>query len=331
MILVTGGTGLVGAHLLVKLTQEKLPIRAIHRSSSNLDAVKKVFFYYFKKVDSYFDKIEWVVADITDTTSLEPVFKDVEFVYHCAAMISFHPKKYRSMRNINIEGTANIVNFSIVQGIKKLCYVSSIAAVGKPTINGLIDESTEWNVETSNYGYAITKHGAEMEVWRGTQEGLDAVIVNPGIILGEGFYNQGSGKLFSKVKKGLKHYTNGTTGYVDVQDVIDIMIQLLNSSIVNERYILIAENRSFKEVFTQIANGFNLKPPSKLVSVFMTEIGWRLALVMSFLTGREPMLTKNSAKSIHKKSEFSNAKILKALDYNFKSVEESVKRICDNF
>lgn len=190
MILVTGGTGLVGAHLLAALSKEHNTIRATHRGNSNLDAVKKVFSYYFDDITPYFSKIEWVEANIIDTTSLEPAFVNVEYVYHCAAMISMNPKAYRAMRKANIDGTANVVNFSIAQNVKKFCYVSSIAAVGRPMNGGLIDESCEWNIETSNYGYAITKYGAEMEVWRGTQEGLDAVIVNPGIILGAGFLIQ---------------------------------------------------------------------------------------------------------------------------------------------
>jgi len=329
MILVTGGTGLVGAHLLVQLTQKHGNIRAIRRKSSNLKAVEAVFAFY--DATSNFSKIEWVEADITDTTTLEPVFKNVDYVYHSAAMISFHPKRYRDMRKINIEGTANIVNFCIAAGVKKICHVSSVAAVGKSIKNQTIDESTEWSVETSNYGYAITKHGAEMEVWRGTQEGLDAVVVNPGIILGEGFWNSGSGKIFSKVNKGMKYYTEGITGYVDVKDVVKSMILLMESSIKNERYILVSENRSYKSVFSEISKRFGKKEPSIKVSELMTGIGWRVASVMSFLTGNEPLLTKHSSKSIHRNSEFSNEKIKKELDFEFNPVSDTIKRVCNSF
>ena len=331
MILVTGGTGLVGAHLLVQLTKKHEKIRAIHRQHSNLKAVERVFSYYFDDITPYFSKIEWVEADITDTTTLEKVFDGILYVYHSAAMISFHPKKYRKMRKINIEGTANIINFSISTGVKKLCHVSSVAAVGKPINGKMIDESTEWSVETSNYGYAITKHGAEMEVWRGTQEGLDVVIVNPGIILGEGFWRSGSGKMFSKVYSGMKYYTEGITGYVDVKDVVKSMIQLMESSAKNERYILISENRSFKDVFSEMALAFAKKPPTVKITKTMSQFGWRIAIFVSKFTGKAPILTRHSATSLHNKYEFSNAKISKEIRFKFIKVSESIQRVCSRY
>lgn len=331
MILVTGGTGLVGAHLLVQLTQKNDKVRAIHRKTSNLKAVERVFSYYFDDITPYFSKIEWVEADITNTTSLEKAFEGVTYVYHSAAMISFHPKNYHKMRKINIEGTANIVNFSIAAGVKKICHVSSIATIGKPINTKIIDESTEWNVETSNYGYAITKHGAEMEVWRGTQEGIDAVIVNPGVILGEGFWKSGSGKMFLKVYNGMKYYTEGITGYVDVKDLVNVMIQLLEGETKNERYILVAENKSFKTVFTEMALAFDKKPPSVKITKTMSQFGWRIAGVVSKFTGKGPILTKHSAKSIHNKFHFSNEKVKKETGIEFVKVSDTIKRVCSNF
>lgn len=328
MILVTGGTGLVGAHLLVRLSRQQDNIRAIHRKSSDFKAVRQVFSYYFDDIEPYFSKIEWMVADITDTTSLDLVFENITQVYHSAAMISFQPKKYREMRRVNIEGTANMVNFSIVNGIQKFCHVSSVAAVGRGVNGQIIDESKEWSVEVSNYGYAITKHGAEIEVWRGTQEGLDAVIVNPGIILGEGYWNSGSGKIFSKIRSGMKFYTEGVTGYVDVKDVAKSMVLLMESKLKNERYILISENRSYKSIFTEIATALGVKVPSIKVTKGMSEIAWRVAVVLSKFTQKEPILTKHSSKSAHNKYQFSNAKIRKDLEVEFESISNTIKRIC---
>ncbi len=331
MILVTGGTGLVGAHLLVALTKSNDKVRAIHRKNSNIDDVKRVFSYYFNDINPYFSKIEWVEADITDIPSLEKPFQGISYVYHCAAIISFHPKAYYKMRKVNIEGTANIVNLSIVQKVKKLCFVSSVAAVGKAIKNNLIDENCEWTVENSNYGYAITKHGAEMEVWRGTQEGLDAVIVNPGIIFGAGFFDSGSGSLFKTVNKGLKFYTEGVTGYVDVKDVVKAMQQLMDSNIKNERFLLVSQNLSFKEVFNLIAKGFDKKEPTVKVSKLMSEILWRFSSVITAITGKKPMLTKHSAQSIHKNNQFSNDKIKEAIGFDFIPVNETIKRVCKEF
>jgi dihydroflavonol-4-reductase len=331
MILVTGGTGLVGAHLLVQLTKREDKIRAILRKSSNLNSVQQVFSYYFDDISPYFSKIEWVEADITDINSLEPVFENVNYVYHVAAMISFHPKRYKDMRKINIEGTANIVNFSIASGVRKICYVSSVATVGRSIENQTIDESSEWNIESSNYGYAITKYGAEMEVWRGTQEGLDAVIVNPGFILGEGFWNSGSSKIFSKVHSGIKYYTEGVTGYVDVQDVVKSMIMLMDGSIKNERFILVSENLSYRAVFSEIAKSFGKKEPNIKISKFLSEISWRVVAVLSGLKGNEPLLTKHTSKSIHRVSEFSNAKIKSSIGLVFNPISSVIERVCANF
>ncbi|AOW21032.1 SDR family oxidoreductase [Urechidicola croceus] len=331
MILVTGGTGLVGAHLLVELTKQHDKVRAIHRKNSNLDAVKKVFSYYFDEIDSFYSKIEWLEADITQTPSLERAFVGVTYVYHCAALISFASKDYQKMRKINIEGTANIVNFSIVNYVKKLCFVSSIATLDKSFSNKIIDENSDFNIEKSNYGYAITKYGAEMEVWRGTQEDLDVVIVNPGIILGSGFWNNGSGKFFSKINKGLKYYTEGITGYVGVKDLVKSMLKLMNSDIKNERFVLISENKSYEEVFNHISDQFDKKKPSVKVSKLMSEIIWRISKVPSFIFGIEPILTKHSAKSIHNKYYFSNEKIKKAIGIKFEPLSETIKDVCRDF
>jgi len=331
MILVTGGTGLVGSHLLYHLALENEHIIAIHRKNSNLSIVKKVFGYYTTEVTKLFQKIKWVEADITDVYALEMAFENITSVYHCAAMISFNPKDYRTMRKINIDGTSNVVNLCIDKNVKKLCFVSSIAAVGKAVGNNPIDESCEWNIENSNYGYAITKYGAEMEVWRASQENVEVVIVNPGVILGAGFWNAGPGAIFDKVYKGLKFYTEGITGYISVQDVVKSMLSLMNSSIKNERYILVSENLSYKEVFSSIANNFKVKPPSIKISPFITSIVWRLESLKNFITGKQPLLTKHTATSIHSERYFSSEKIKKDLDFKFDSIKNSISTTCKQY
>jgi len=328
MILVTGGTGLVGSHLLYHLSLKHDSIKAIYRNTSNLNAVKNVFSYYSKDFESLFNKIEWIEADITDVYSLELAFENVKKVYHAAAMISFNPKDYRTMRKINIEGTSNVVNLSIANKIDKLCFVSSIATLEKNLNSKTIDETCEWNIEKNNYGYAITKYGAEMEIWRASQEGIDMVIVNPGVILGAGFWHQGSGQMFTKIYKGLPFYSTGVTGYVSVKDVVEIMIQLMESTIKNERFIVVSENRSFKDVFLEISKNFQKKPPTIKVNKFMSEIGWRVGRFISFFSGKAPILTKNSAKSIHNKHYYSSEKIIQQLNYSFTPIEQTIKAIC---
>ena len=245
MILVTGGTGLVGAHLLYHLLKNDEKIRAIYRSEETIEVVKKVFSYYTGDT-SLINKIAWFKADITDVPSMIPAFVGIEKVYHCAAFISFNPKDYVVMRKVNIHGTAIIVNLSIDAKIKKLCFVGSIAAIGDSRNGELITEENEWNKDLDNSGYSITKFGAEMEVWRASQEDVEVVIVNPGVILGAGFWTTGSGKLFQQVYNRFKYYTEGITGFVGVKDVVTAMILLMNSNIKNERFILVSENKTYK-------------------------------------------------------------------------------------
>ena len=328
MILVTGGTGLVGSHLLYKLALNTNNVRAIYRDNSNLNAVKKVFSYYSEDYEALFNKIEWVKADITDVSELKIAFKNITKVYHCAALISFNPKDYKNMRKINIEGTANVVNFCIDYKIDKLCFVSSIATLDKSINSDFIDEECEWISTKNKSGYAITKHGAEMEVWRASQEGVNVIIVNPGVILGAGFWNSGTGELFSKIYKGFNFYSEGITGFVSVNDVVKSMTNLMESAIINEQFVLVSENISFKTVFQEIAKAFGKKVPKIKITKFISNIFWRLDALRYFITNGKPVLSKKSAESLHTKSYYSSNKIIKTLDFKFEKIADAVKSIC---
>ena len=330
MILVTGGTGLVGSHLLYHLCLQNVAIRAIYRTKSSLENVKKVFRYYTEN-ENLFSKIEWYQADITDVPKMIPAFSDVKHLYHCAAFISFNPKDYRKMRKVNIHGTAIIVNLCIAAKIEKLCFVSSIAAVGDSLKGKIVTEENEWNKELDNSGYSITKFGAEMEVWRASQEGVDVVVVNPGVILGSGFWNSGSGKLFSQVNNGFRFYTEGVTGFVSVQDVVKPMILLMNSPVKNERFILISENKSFKEIFFLIADTLGKSRPSIKIKPWQTNLFWRFAWCVSKIARKEPLLSKYSARSAHSVAEYSSEKIQKKINYQFEDLEKSVQRISKRY
>ncbi|CAM1359378.1 Nucleoside-diphosphate-sugar epimerase [Tenacibaculum sediminilitoris] len=331
MILVTGGTGLVGSHLLYYLSLKNEKIRAVFRTEEKREHVKKIFSFYTNNVQQYFSKIEWVQADITDVPSLEPVFNNITRVYHCAALVSFNPKDYRKMRQVNIDGTANLVNLALDKNIKKFCFVSSIATVGDTINDKPINEENEWLDSNDNHGYAITKYGAEMEVWRGSQEGLNVVIVNPGIILGGGFWHEGSGKMFTQIDNNLKFYTEGVTGFVGVDDVVKAMINLMDSNIKNERFILVSENKSFKDVLFTIADSLHKKRPSKKVGKLITSIFWRIDWFLTVLTGKEPLLTKSSAKSAHNKSFYSSKKITKQLNFKFEPIDTVILNITKEF
>ena len=282
MILVTGATGLVGSHLLVQLLQENEEVKALFRSEKQIEKVKNVF--AFHNQTALLNKINWAKGDINDIPSLEIAFENVTHVYHCAALISFDPSDEDELRKINIEGTANVVNCCIDFGIKKLCHVSSIAALGNPKEHETtITEETEWNPEELHSDYAITKYGAEMEVLRGHQEGLEVVIVNPGVIFGYGFPKKGSDVIIQSVKKGLSFYTKGNIGIISVADVTNCMIQLMKSSINGERYTLVGENISTKALLDFIAEELKVKKTSIEATKLMTSIAWRMDWLISKL------------------------------------------------
>ena len=316
MILVTGATGLVGSHLLISLLEENDSVKALYRNPKNIEKVRNVFAN--KNQLSLFDKILWVEGDITDIPSLNVAFEKVSFVYHCAALISFEPKDEDKLRKVNIEGTANIVNCCIDFGVKRLCHVSSIAALGD-TKKGeiLITEETEWNPEKHHGDYAITKHGAEMEVWRGFQEGLEVVIVNPGVIFGYGFKEQGSSQIFTSLKKGLSFYTKGKTGIIAVEDVVNCMMQLIRKPINGQQFTLVAENPTLESMLFTIADGLQVKKPTIYANKTLTSIAWRLDWFLSKVIGKKRTFTRAISKSSHSVEIYDNAKVKAELDYSF--------------
>ena len=331
MILVTGGTGLVGSHLLFSLLQNNQQVRATHRASSDLKSVKKVFSHFSSEADALFDKIEWVEANLIEIPALTEAFKGITHVYHCAAYISFNPKHYRKLKKANVEGTANIVNLCLANNIEKLCYVSTVATFGRPAHGELINEDTSWNSEDDNSVYAISKYGAELEVWRGAQEGLKTVIVNPCVILGEGPRNSGSGLIIKQAARSTSYYTSGGMGIVDVKDVVSALIKLMGSSICNRNYVLVGKNLMYQELLSELAIHFKQKPPNKKVpkGVFtLLRIGDWLSSKF-FRTKRK--LLKSTVNSLYKISFYDASRIEKELDFEFTPFEETIKRVVTNF
>jgi dihydroflavonol-4-reductase len=328
MILVTGGTGLVGAHLLAELSKEDLRIRAIYRRAHKIELVRAVFEYLPEVNLSLFEKIEWVEADLRDLPKLTEAFKGVSSVYHCAAMVSFEPDKYKLLRKVNIEGTANIVNLCVSQKVQKLCYVSSIAALGKElNPEAAITENSPWNAEDDNNVYAITKYGAEMEVWRGSQEGIDVVVVNPGIIIGGGFWKSGSsGSLFYRMNKGTKYYTTGVTGYVSVSDVVTVMVALMQSDITNEGFILVAEHLSFKDFQDKVCEALGVPKPQKEAKKGLLELAWRLDWLNHKIFEKRRKLSKQLARTSIRVSKYDNTKIIEALKFEFEPLNDAIDR-----
>ncbi|MBE8727216.1 NAD-dependent epimerase/dehydratase family protein [Flavobacterium hungaricum] len=333
MVLVTGGTGLVGAHLLLHLIENGENVRAIYRSENNIQKTKAVFDFY--KKTALFEKINWLETDILDIPSLETAFAGITHVYHCAALISFDPKDEEKLRKTNIEGTANMVNFSLAYKIQKFCFVSSIAALGDLAPHEKeITEETDWNPEKHHSDYAISKYGAEMEVWRAQQEGLDVIIVNPGVILGplskNKIFDQGSAEIYKKVADGLRFYTLGSTGFITVTDVVKITFQLMKSDIKNERFTLIAANIVFKEILNTVADTLKVKRPSIHAKPFFMHFLWMADWLFSTLFFRRRSITKATAKASYSKNLYSNEKIKTALGTVFSDVYLYIKSTADN-
>lgn len=329
MILITGASGLVGSHLTLELLKRGQTVRALYHSEKSLKKVQKLFALY--EQEALFEKAQWLKADITDVPSLEPLFDNIQEVYHCAALISFDPADEKKLRKINIEGTANIVNLCLDFQVKKLCYVSSIAALGPSIVEGLpISEATDWNPEFDHSDYAISKHGGEMEVWRAQQEGLSVRIVNPGVILGPGFWHQGSGIIIARVRQGLLFYTRGTTGFVGIDDVIKCMLLSMEYPGTAEQFIAVAENPSYEWVIKTLASKLNVRSARFYAPLSLTLMVAKIDELLCWF-GKRIKLSSSMARSLHSHDVYDNQKAQDVLGIQFEPIEQTLERLCQYY
>ena len=329
MIFVTGGTGLVGAHLLFELTKSGKNIRALKRETSHVKQVIKTFSYYTKNPEILFNKIEWVNGDILEYESLEKVLDEVTEIYHCAAIVSFQAKERGKMIANNVEGTANLVDAALAKGVTKICHVSSIAALGRNQDNSPTTEETNWVPSKKISGYSESKFFSETEIWRGIEEGLDAVIVNPSIIFGPANWETGSAKMFKTIYDGLQFYTKGVTGFVDVKDVVKAMILLMEEEnfekCKNQRFVLNAENQSYQEIFYQIADAVGKKRPRFFSSNLLLAVVWRVAGFWAFVSRKPSMITKDAVANSNAINLFDGNKITQLVEFTYLPISESIK------
>jgi nucleoside-diphosphate-sugar epimerase len=319
--LITGSSGLLGMYLVRDLLGRGEEITALYRTAipSILSEEEK-------------SKVKWVKGDILDVMLLEELMQECKTVYHCAGMISFNPSRRQEMFKINVEGTANVVNAALSAGIQKLVHVSSVAAIGRKRNNQVVHEDLKWDDNANPSYYGKTKYLGELEVWRGVAEGLDAVIVNPVIILGYADWNLGSSAIFKKAYDEFPFYTEGVSGFVDVEDVAKAMIMLMDSETTAQRFILSAENWKLRDAFTEMAKAFGKKPPRWKVSDWITEVVWRFEKWKSLFTGIDPLLTKETVDTARQIVHFDNSKILQALpEFSFKPVSDTIKECCEKY
>jgi nucleoside-diphosphate-sugar epimerase len=321
-ILVTGGTGFIGAYIIKVLVEKNYKVRAIRHSN------KLPFFIPAEIIE----QVQWVNGDVMDIVSLDEAMQDIEAVIHSAAVISFFKKERKQMYQVNIEGTANVVNLALDHGVKKMVHVSSISAIGRTANGEQVTEEKKWMDSKLNTHYGITKYKSEMEVWRGMGEGLNAVIINPSTVLGYGDWHNGSCAIFKNVYKEFPWYTEGINGFVDVEDVARTAVLLMESNISEERFIINSENCSFRKLFDTIADGFHKRHPHRKATSFLSGIAWRLEKIKSLLSGAKPLLTKETASVAQTKTYWSNDKIRTALpQFSFLPLEKSIVSACKKY
>ncbi len=314
-ILITGATGFIGAHLLQQLINDGYTnIRGYRRAGSPMELVGDLA-----------EKVEWVDGDVLDIFSLKTAMEGREYVFHCAAVVSFDPADADQLRRVNITGTANVVNTALMVGTKKLLYVSSIAALGRTKQYITIDETAKWERSPFNTRYAISKYQGEMEAWRGYAEGLDIAVVNPSIVLGSGYWESGPPHFFSMVDGGFSFYPAGTTGLVDVRDVAWYMARLMESPVKNERFILNAEHYPYQQLLSQIAAALGAQPPKYKVGKFMRRLSWRLAWLQAKLTGKRPFLTRETARNSSWVFYYDNQKSRQHFDFEYTPIAQTIQ------
>jgi dihydroflavonol-4-reductase len=322
MVLVTGGTGFLGSYIIKQLVEKGYIVRAIRRSNKLPSWISK----------EILDAVEWIEGDVLDVVALQDAMEGVDTVIHSAAVVSFAKKDRKDMYHINVEGTANVVNMALEKNVRRLIHISSVAALGRTTDGGQVNEEKKWEESKANTHYGKSKFKAELQVWRGMSEGLEAVILNPSTILGYGDWHNSSCAIFNNVYKEFKWYPPGINGFVDVEDVAKLVILLMESTINEERFIVSGDTWPFKKLQDTIADGFGKKRPQKQTTPFLMALAWRLEKVKSFFTGKKPLLTKESAKVAQSQTWFENDKILKALPgFSFTPLEETIKKACEKY
>ncbi len=321
-VLVTGGTGFLGAYILQELLKKDYAVRALRRSPK-LPAFIPA---------SVLEKVEWVEGDVLDILSLQDAMEGMDVVIHSAAIVSFHRKDRAKMYQVNIEGTANVVNMALEAGIRRLVHISSIAALGRTSDGRTVNEEKKWEENKNNTHYGRSKYKAELEVWRAMAEGLNAVILNPSTILGYGDWHSGSCALFRNAYNEFGWYSPGLNGFVDVEDVARATVLMMETDITEERFIVNGDNWPFKRLLHTMADAFGKKRASRETKAWILGLAWRLEAVKSWFGKHKPLLTKESARVAHSRTVFDSSKLLKALPgFEFKPLEQSIREACGKY
>jgi nucleoside-diphosphate-sugar epimerase len=323
MILVTGGTGFIGAYILKQLIEKGHKVRAIKRLSGKIPAFIAA---------GIMNKVEWVEGDVLDIVSLDEAMEGIDAIVHAAAIVSFSPDKRKELYQVNVEGTTNVVNMALEKNIRRFIHISSVAALGRSESGETVTEEKQWNDGKLNTGYAISKYKAEMEVWRGIAEGLEATILNPTVVLGYGNWNNTSCEIFKTVYNEFPWYTTGVNGFVYVEDVARAAVALLESDINGERFIINGDNWNYQQLFNTIADGFGKKRPYRKVTPFLANVALITEKIKSVLTGKGSILSRETARIAQNLTYYNNSKITNALPgFSFTPLEQAIKDSCKRY
>ena len=326
-VLVTGGTGFLGSYIIKQLVEKGYAVRALRRSNKTPFWISKDIFD-----NTSSGSVEWIDGDILDVVALEEAMEGINTIIHSAAIVSFATKDRKKMYQVNVEGTANVVNTALEKNVRRLVHISSVAALGRTANGGHVNEEKKWEESKVNTHYAKSKFKAELQVWRGISEGLDVVILNPSTILGYGDWHSSSCAIFKNVHEEFKWYSPGINGFVDVEDVARAAIILMESNISEQRFIVSGDTWSFQKLQNTIADGFGKKRPGKKTTPFLMALAWRIEKLKSLFSGKKPLLTKESARVAQSQTWFSNDKIRQALPgFSFTPLEETIKKACEKY
>jgi dihydroflavonol-4-reductase len=329
LVFITGSTGFVGAHLLIHLHQSGRRVRALIRTSSSFEQLRIICNLYNLSFDLLYEAVEWVEGNTLDYVGLCEQLTGVDEVYHCAAFVSFNSKNDKELLQTNIKGTSNMVDAALNCNVKQFCFISSIAALGRSKNNDFIHEETPRKSDGLSSTYSESKFRSELEVWRAISEGLNAVILNPGVVLGPGDPEKGSLLLIKTGRKGMPFYTNATTGYIDVRDICRAAIDLMNKKIFGQRFVLVSDNADNREVFTLIASEFGVRPPRFRAGKTILQLGAFISETYGFLTRTTPQLTRATIKSAQNPQKYSSQKIKDALNFKFIPLKKTIQDTCN--
>ena len=322
MIFVSGGTGLLGSHVLIEVSKKGLSIRAGYRTEANIAFVKSLFAYH--NLREAFEKIHWIDFDLSNPASVESAVEGCKEVYHCAALVSFFSNDSQKLFDVNVTGTRHMVNASLRHGVKKFCHVSSTGSIGRQKSGLLVTEKEKWSSKVGNSVYSKTKHLSELEIWRASEEGLNAVVVNPSIILGPALEARSSAAIIKNASKGGRFFTSGSNGFVDVRDAALCMVKLMEANCFYERFLLVGHNKRFREMLGTLAKAFGKKAPNRSLPRLIGEVAWRLEILRSFFAGSKPLLTRETIDSAYHEVSYSNEKVRSRLSFEFRSLEDTV-------